>query len=430
MPIRPLIPLLSLFLALSGCAKTSEATPATDTSTSDAGKQGTSPTDTSLTELAFDSGPLAQLPETTPPGKDDFDFTTDEFTVAAGKEKYLCFTRRLDEALNIDRVSYEKNSVVHHLALVRTLTPEADAPFECNVFFKTTWIPLFANGTDSAKIETPKDASFPLDKGAQLLVQLHLLNYETKDVTTKITIRLHKAGKTTHQAGIYGFGTTNVKLPSKKETSVTNDCKPESDVHIFAAFPHMHTLGTTLTFATGPDEKSLTPRFQVSPWDFDKQAIVPLDLVIKAGELTRVTCTYFNDRDTEVTFGESTENEMCFFTTFVSPWKGLDGCIDLGGWGAVTPGKSTFDKAKCDAITGNDKGVGKACTKKGGECGTLQCTADLDPSNTDGKGMCIVLGCAATSECGTAASCCSPKEAGGIIKTCLPDVCRPDDCAL
>jgi hypothetical protein len=39
------------------------------------------------------------------------------------------------------------------------------------------------------------------------------------------------------------------------------------------------------------------------------------------------------------------------------------------------------------------------------------------------------LGCTAGAQCGEGATCCAPAEGGGLIKTCLPDACRPADCA-
>src|SRR5689334_13037068 len=87
-------------------------------------------------------------------------FDTPDFDVTPGKEKYLCFTKTLDEDVWIDRFHHDDQPTIHHLVLVKTLAPESDEPFECPTFFKPTWIPLFATGTAEGQLETPEGSSF------------------------------------------------------------------------------------------------------------------------------------------------------------------------------------------------------------------------------------------------------------------------------
>jgi hypothetical protein len=365
------------------------------------------------------------------PAGDEFVFDTGQFEVESAAEKYLCFTRTLTEDMSVDRIWYDGKAVVHHLVMVKTLAPEPEGPFECPTFFKTTWIPLFANGTGAGSVDLPAGSTFKLTKGTQLLVQLHLLN--TTEATRKdaVQIRMHPTEPTDNLAGIYGFGTTKVELPAKQKTSLTNDCKVDKDVDIFAVFPHMHTRGTSLTFSVGKDEASLSEVFRVDPWDFDQQSIDPISLTLKPGDLTRVVCSYDNPTDKPIKFGESTFDEMCFFTAFRTNFQDLDGCIDLGGWGGQTPGGDggTGDggTTTCEP-SANELGVGGPCTPGGNECtGGLSCSSDLE--GTGEPGFCMKLGCQATSECGSNSVCCTPAQSGGIINICLPESCQPTDCA-
>jgi hypothetical protein len=50
-----------------------------------------------------------------------------------------------------------------------------------------------------------------------------------------------------------------------------------------------------------------------------------------------------------VTFGESTENEMCFFVGFRTQSHGLSGCLELGGWSQLTPHGDAGTDAAADA---------------------------------------------------------------------------------
>lgn len=268
-------------------------------------------------------------------------FQSGEFAVDPGAEKYVCYTKTLTGDTYVDRFESSANANVHHMVLVRTLAPESDAPFECPTFFKTTWIPLFAKGTGDAELTIPTGSSVSLPKGTQLLIQLHLLNSGTQTSRGSASVTMRSVDKTTDESGIYAFGTTVISLPPNQVSSVQNDCTVNSDVNVFAVFPHMHTLGQSLSFSTGPDATHLTEQFRVQPWNFGEQFIAPKQVQLHAGELTRTICTYDNTRSTPVTFGESTNDEMCFFTVFRTGYTGLDGCLNLGGFGAVTPGGNT-----------------------------------------------------------------------------------------
>src|SRR5262245_13641430 len=84
------------------------------------------------------------------PPADQLDFETAEYTVAPRQERYMCYTMKLDAGTSIDRFTYEAQPGIHHLLLAHTLVEEPAQPFECDVLFKQTWLPIFANGTGSA----------------------------------------------------------------------------------------------------------------------------------------------------------------------------------------------------------------------------------------------------------------------------------------
>jgi hypothetical protein len=151
------------------------------------------------------------------------------------------------------------------------------------------------------------------------------------------------------------------------------------------------------------------------------QEIEERPLTIPAGTLTRVSCTYDNPTEEMVTFGEGSENEMCFLVLYEGGGGSLDGCVNLGDPGTGGP--------MCEP-TANELGIGAPCTAGGGECNEgLTCTSD-QPGGGDGDGFCLqVGGCTMSEECGTGAVCCAPAAAGGLLNICIPEECRPSDCA-
>jgi hypothetical protein len=95
--------------------------------------------------------------------------------------------------------------------------------------------------------------------------------------------------------------------------------------------------------------------------------------------------------------------------------------------------------AGCPPGVGNDKGVGKTCTRGGNECpntGTFRCTCDpfLSIQLTGVPCICTILTVATTADagdlcaaqpadlCGTGAGCCAYMSVGTY---CVPNVCLP-----
>jgi hypothetical protein len=71
-----------------------------------------------------------------------------------------------------------------------------------------------------------------------------------------------------------------------------------------------------------------------APYSFYEQRLYPIDPVeMNQGDRVRVACTYDNDTGQTVTFGDSSEQEMCFATMYRYPARGAQFGIvcDSGG---------------------------------------------------------------------------------------------------
>jgi hypothetical protein len=222
--------------------------------------------------------------------------------------------------------------------------------------------------------------------------------------------------------GIYAFGTLSLNVPPKMVSEQTDRCTNPQDLDVFAVLPHMHTMGRAMKFEAGPSDDELSELFRIDSFNFDQQVIVPKPFQLKAGTRTRVSCTFDNHTDSAVKFGESTLDEMCFLITFARKREGLSGCDG-------NPSGSTTTNPECGTKPANELGIGQKCTKGGKECPSgMMCTLDQSSTPSDSPGFCFKLGCSSTESCGTRAVCCAPKQAGGLVKVCMPEECRPSDC--
>jgi len=227
-----------------------------------------------------------------------------------------------------------------HDTFAKTTGTEPEGASDCDVLFRFNWEPLFLAGAGASEIRFPAGVGHVLPSGTRILAQLHLLNTSDEPVTDSAAIHMHPSlVKNPRPVGSYAFGDFNVSLPPLQASTIQSVCTVPDTVELVAGFPHMHLLGKSLTFETGPSMDKLTKVFERNPYSFDDQRIDLVTMTLNPGDVTRVTCNYDNTRNQTVTFGESTKNEMCFFLGFAAGRTGVGGCVvgTPGSLGGATP---------------------------------------------------------------------------------------------
>ena len=58
---------------------------------------------------------------------------------------------------------------------------------------------------------------------------------------------------------------------------------------------------------------------KIDPWNYQDQQWSPVSAVLKPGDVVRQRCAYRNETTRTITFGENTEDEMCFGFTLYYP---------------------------------------------------------------------------------------------------------------
>jgi copper type II ascorbate-dependent monooxygenase-like protein len=261
---------------------------------------------------------------------DGWVFRTEKFTLAPGEEHFVCYAADAPADLSIQRFAVAGKPMIHHFLMTTADgTREPSGFSECGAAFKFSWRPIFMAGAGKAEVAMPDGAAQQVRAGTQLVLQLHLLNASAETVTEHAEVRMDRSpAADPNPVGQFIFGTFDLALPPKQPSRLQIDCTVNGDVQIFAMFPHMHYLGRKLELELGSNSDSLSPIYTRDPYAFEQQTIDPLELRITPGTAGRLTCSYDNNRDETITYGESTTNEMCFaigFTVASGPAAGLGG---------------------------------------------------------------------------------------------------------
>jgi hypothetical protein len=254
------------------------------------------------------------------------DFSSEPVTLQPGEEKYLCFAGNLpeDRDVLIKEISGTYGPGTHHVFFAWTLAPEPEGMTECDILFKTTWIPIYLGGTQTSPLTLPDGAAIDLERGRQLVLQLHLQNTTAEPIVNEVQmhIALHDSTEEFEPAGIFGLDNRAIALPPAAEDVPTRmSCTPGREMNVFSLLGHMHKLGESLTL-----EKNEEQVFH-QPWYFEEQPILPAEFVVTPEDELTLTCRHSNPGDSVVTYGESSDTEMCAIILYYTPFDHLAGCI-------------------------------------------------------------------------------------------------------
>jgi hypothetical protein len=258
---------------------------------------------------------------------------TDRFTLEPQQEKYVCWTTRASEAVKVASFSKAVQPFVHHLVLTTT-TNEPDGMRDCDGTFKLGWRPLFAAGAGEVNLAFPDNVVIPINQDAQLQVELHLLNSSNEPVTDSTAVVMNLSDAAAPENALFGVvGNTEVNLPPFSESKVVADCPVARNTRVVGFFPHMHKLGTAMTFDLGPTADNLRRVYARNPFSFHDQRIDGTDMMLEANSQMRLTCSYNNTTPQAVRYGESTYDEMCYLILFVvgSPTACIRGPLPISG---------------------------------------------------------------------------------------------------
>jgi hypothetical protein len=99
-------------------------------------------------------------------------------------------------------------------------------------------------------------------------------------------------------------------------TSAQGTCTPRSQmpIHIIAAQPHMHKKGTHMKVVVNR-ANGMKETIHDEAFNFDNQRYYMMDTILMPGDTFTTTCTYSGPSS----FGQSTNNEMCYYFPIAWP---------------------------------------------------------------------------------------------------------------
>jgi hypothetical protein len=250
----------------------------------------------------------------------------DEFTIEPGAEVFMC--QDFDNPFGgVDVAVGRSESVMtpgsHHLHVYygnaspteRTATP-CKNPNEFHPMIHLATIPHQVS-------EYPAGTAAKLKGSTGLRFQSHYVNITDKPIRASVTLTLTKVdpASVTRWVAQMHFNRIALSIPPGSGQQVTTSCTIPANfgpIGLLSAVSHMHKHGVHFSATTS----SGLPLLETSEWDEAPPMDYPQPVMLNPGDAISWTCTYDNDTQAALTYGDSAlKNEMCIYIArfFSSP---------------------------------------------------------------------------------------------------------------
>jgi hypothetical protein len=270
-------------------------------------------------------------------------------TVQPAEENTQCIQARLGNlaAIKVHQMHNILGPGSHHLIVYKDdmTTEERTTPFDCDPFTGALNLtgqvaPIMITQRADDPLYLPEGVAYSLDANQMLRVEMHYINATDNPIEAQATVELYAAPEETirDEANMLFIGTPDIDIGPGETKSIHQFFTPSradldlANAKFFAITGHTHQMGTSVTvnIATAP---AATMQAVYNPdvfeWDEPEtqvhkpEFLVPTDLT---GGFD-FTCQYVNTSNEPIGFGESANDEMCFFWAYYYPSQGAHVCV-------------------------------------------------------------------------------------------------------
>jgi hypothetical protein len=280
-----------------------------------------------------------------------YSLTFPTLTVMPGVERTQCIVRRLGNPaqLHVGQIHNQLGASSHHMIVYRVAdTVEQTTPFDCVPFTETLdptkGSPLMITQKKDDLLQLPPTVAYTLEAHQMVRIELHYINATQAPVQLTATMTVTSTADYKQDADFLFMGNADISLPPGAKTTLGPTYFPLSvvnlgQINVFALTGHEHQLGTSVTVATAtsPSDPG-TSVYDPPGWLWSEPATVVHDppFVVDTDGYFKFSCSWDNTSASTVTFGESANDEMCFFWAYYYPSRGSEVCVTTKRGGGHT----------------------------------------------------------------------------------------------
>lgn len=286
---------------------------------------------------APDTGP----PAPPPPVADTRTVGIGPLHLEPGDERTVCVDVRLGNPGPVAVRGYRSHLAdgSHHMIVYRTDLPEERLePYDCDPFlgaldlFGGGGAPIYMTQKHEDGLAFPDGVAMELDADQMLHLEAHYIDATGGPLEGMGTLELDlvavDSGYT--PAHLMFWGTTDITVPPGESGSASFWARVPIGRKIFGLTTHTHQWGTSASISratsrTDPGREL----YRNDLWSEPPFELFDPPLEFDGSDGLRLDCAYFNGSRSTVRFGESANDEMCFFYAYYYPGRGFD--LNIGG---------------------------------------------------------------------------------------------------
>ena len=297
---------------------------------------------------------------------DKYSLTWGPVPVPTTVENTQCIWLKLnnDQPIKVHQLHNTLSTVSHHLIVYKDDhdTTEQTTPIDCQPFtgaLNASGViePLAITQKHDDEITLPDGVAYTLAPHQMMKLEMHYINSTEMDQMATATVDLFAADPATihDEAGILFAGSPDITIPKGMSFQLHQFLTLPaafdlSTSHVFAITGHEHRLGLDVQVSVAPSKTGpMTPVYTPMPFQLAEPLtqVQSPDFAVPKGGGFDFTCKWdVNNTGADIKFGESANDEMCFFWAYYWPSQGSRVCIHtnqtggVNGYDACCPGDS------------------------------------------------------------------------------------------
>jgi hypothetical protein len=250
----------------------------------------------------------------------------------------------------------------HHLIVYKDdmdtteqTTPTPCQPFTGALNSSGQVAPIAITQRKDDPIELPAGVAYTFAPHQMIKLEMHYTNKGDTDIDVSANVDFVDAdpGSIQYEASILLTGSPDVNIPGGVgQTATLHEFftfpaeATFQDVKFFAITGHTHRRGTSVNVKVGmeQDPSGLVEVYAPDPFEWAEPATeTPPEFSIPSGGGFDFTCSWTNDSAQPISWGESAEDEMCFFWGYYYPAVDVNVCMHTdqqGGYDLCCPGNA------------------------------------------------------------------------------------------
>jgi len=293
-------------------------------------------------------------------------------TVAPGQENTQCIQVRLSnaEAIKVHNMHNVLSAGSHHMIVYRDdmTTQETTTPFNCQPFTgalnpQGSVAPIMITQRSDDPLYMPAGVAYTLAANQMIRVEMHYINATDAPIDVHATVEFYAADPSTihDEANILFIGSPDIDIPAGGTATVDQFFTPSraqldiSQAQFFAITGHTHQYGTKMEVDTADTNGGArTSVYAPDPFEWAEPATVTHSPEFKVPTGMggfHFKCDYLNTSNQRVQFGESANDEMCFFWAYYFPSQGSHVCFHTNQLGNVDVCCPDAGPTLCDRIS-------------------------------------------------------------------------------